>query len=477
MGCCGSKVDDLHLVTLCRERKELIKAAIDHRYELAAAHALYFQSLTTVGEALCKFVEEVVSGADSDSTPSLGSPVLTLPSHHRKPQKSSDKYKGSSTSTSTSVYYTDSHRLDDKADGSHLHLSSGSDSQSDLSSDSGHIHIHESPISKAPMGSDPYPNTSPSTSLGFSYPYPNPSPQSNPHSEARAYYMKKSSVLMKSVIYEEPERYSVRENERWSAYGDGGYSGYQTGEPPGNERAQKEQPPSAPPSPPNVSSAWDYLNVFQTYDDAYPGYNLKNSYGVGSITSSPDSKEVRELEGIPDLEDETEKESVKSRYKKRGTAMGGRKNFREGRSRAVPSKKNGGASAVLPSPKSEASTEMTSVDNDSMHFTTDKEINSSTSEIIMSKSSSSQGYTGTAVSFEVDEGATVDAESSNPTSLTMLPPHGTRDLQEVIREIKGEFETASGYGKEVAVLLEVGKVPYRSKDTVLKGRIHAPSPG
>ncbi|KAF2296713.1 hypothetical protein GH714_001389 [Hevea brasiliensis] len=45
MGCGGSKVDDLPLVTRCRERKELIKAASDHRYALAAAHVLYFQSL------------------------------------------------------------------------------------------------------------------------------------------------------------------------------------------------------------------------------------------------------------------------------------------------------------------------------------------------------------------------------------------------------------------------------------------------
>ncbi|OWM85103.1 hypothetical protein CDL15_Pgr027890 [Punica granatum] len=491
MGCGGSKVDDLRLVTLCRERKELIRAAADHRYELAAAHVLYFQSLTTVGEALRKFVEEeLVIGTSSGSSP--GSPVLTLPSDDRKPRKPSDKVKNSSSSTSIS------HNAEGHIEGSHLHLS-GSDSESELSSDSGHIHIHDSPISKAPPDPGPILDPGPSTSYGYNYPpypYPYPYPYSYPpgewgmwnmagepvHSEPRAYYMKKSSTPMKSVIFEEPGRHSVRENEGWSGYGssgypqygNGGYFGYPMMDPAGNgfsiERERQERPPPAPPSPPNVS-AWDFLNVFQTYDNGYPGYYPKSGYGVGSMTSSPDSKEVREREGIPDLEDETENEMVKDVYKetkKPGLAMDGRKNLGEGPSRAVPSKKNEGASTTLPSHNSEASSKLPSIESDSTHLTTSKEINSSSSETIISKSSSPEGYTRKGVSFEVEEAPTVDIESSNPSSLTSLSAHGTRDLQEVVREIKNEFETASNYGKEVAVLLEVGKLPYRSKDTIFK---------
>lgn len=498
MGCGGSKVDDQRLVTLCRERKQLIRAAADHRYELAAAHVLYFQSLASVGEALRKFVEEeLVVGANSTSSP--GSPVLTLPSDDRKPRKSSDKVKNSSTSTSIS--YTGSHNAEGEIDDSHLHLSSGSDSGSELSSDSGHIHIQDSPVSKEQPDSVPFPEPGPSTSYGVNYPYPYPNPYPYPygyppgewgmwnmggesvHQEPRAYYMKKSSTPMKSVIFEEPERHSVRENDGWPGYGNpgyqqygnGGYFGYYpamgpSGNGSGRERMQEEQPPPAPPSPPNVS-AWDYFNVFQPYDNEYPGYYQKSGYGFGSTTSSPDSNEVREREGIPDLEDETENEMVKDgnkKWKKPGIAMGS-ENLSEGPSRAVPSKKNEGASTVLPSQKSEASSKVPSVDSDSTHLTTSKDINTSSPETILLKSSSPEGYSRKGVTFEVEEAPAVDIESADPSSLTSLSAHGTRDLQEVVREIKDEFETASGYGKELAVLLEVGKLPYRSKDTILKG--------
>ncbi|KAJ4841812.1 hypothetical protein Tsubulata_041036, partial [Turnera subulata] len=52
MGCGGSKVDDLPLVTLCRERKHNLRAAADYRYALAASHVAYFHSLRHVGDAI-----------------------------------------------------------------------------------------------------------------------------------------------------------------------------------------------------------------------------------------------------------------------------------------------------------------------------------------------------------------------------------------------------------------------------------------
>ncbi|KAK4747665.1 hypothetical protein SAY87_014251 [Trapa incisa] len=521
MGCGGSKVDDTHIVSLCRERKQLIRAAADHRYELAAAHVLYFQSLTTVGEALRKFVEEeLVIGANSTS--SLGSPVLTFPSDDRKLSKSSDKVKNSYTSASIS--HSGSHNAGGDIDGSHLHLSSESDSGSELSSHSGHIHIQDSPVSRGPS---PFPDPDPSTSYGvnysypysnpypYPYPYPNPNPYPYPYSyppgewgmeeavQPRAYYMKKSSTPMKSVIFEEPERHSVRKNDGWAGYrnpvyeqyGAGGYFGYPEMGPPGNgfvsRTMQQEQPPPAPPSPPNVS-AWDYFNVFQTYDDVYPGYYTKSGYGLGSATSSPDSNEVREREGIPDLEDETEIEMVKAvnEEKKKPSIAMASKNLGEDHSRTVPwrkneraskvpasqqseasskvlSRKNERAPKVPPSQQSEASSKVPSVGSDSTHFTINKDISASSPETIKLKGSSPGGYTRKGVSFEV-EAPVLDIGSQDPSSLTSLSARGTRDLEDVVSEIKHEFETASGYGKEVAVLLEVGKLPYRSKDTTLK---------
>ena len=146
MGCGGSKVDDLPLVTRCRERKELIKAASDHRYALAAAHLLYFHSLKDVGDAIRRFVdEELVIAAASSSSP--GSPVLNLPSKEGKSKNSSSSTSIShSLDSSTHKNHHNKSKIKGEAQedlqDSHLHLSSGS---SDLDSDSGHIHIHDSP--------------------------------------------------------------------------------------------------------------------------------------------------------------------------------------------------------------------------------------------------------------------------------------------------------------------------------------------
>ena len=143
MGCGGSKVDDQPLVILCRERKELIKAASYHRSALAAAHLAYFQSLCDVGESIKRFVDEelVLSAGSNNNSSPPDSPVLTLPSDEGK-----KKHKISSSSTSVSHSVVE----EDDGEGSHLHLSSGSefDSGSESGSDDSlahHIHIESSP--------------------------------------------------------------------------------------------------------------------------------------------------------------------------------------------------------------------------------------------------------------------------------------------------------------------------------------------
>jgi len=84
-----------------------------------------------------------------------------------------------------------------------------------------------------------------------------------------------------------------------------------------------------------------------------------------------------------------------------------------------------------------------------------------------------EGYEGKkGVSFDVDEESIHEIESSLLSSLTTLSVHGSRDLQEVVNEIKDEFEVAFGYGKEVALMLEAGKMPYQSRFAVLKGKQH-----
>ncbi|KAK4276720.1 hypothetical protein QN277_014837 [Acacia crassicarpa] len=476
MGCGASKVDDLPVVRLCRERKEFLKAASEQRYALAAAHVAYFQSLKDIGGALRKFVDEELVLGTGSSSPS--SPVLTLPSDEGKGNRTKLKKKNPNSSSSTSISHSahDNSPGQEEVEDSHLNLSSGSGADSDLDSSSGHIHIDEDShvhIEESPEGEEG----------GPSYADYSP-PQNWSYSGANtyAYYMKRSASPGKSVVYEEPESY-VATSGQWpgpsygypGAYGNAGFFGFPMGSPPrgdypynnrpGPSSPAPPPPPPPPPSPPVVSS-WDFFNVFDTYDNGYPGYYPQSRYGFGSSTSSPDSKEVREREGIPELEDETEQEVVKDVVKEKKKFSKDREqvrdtDFDEGTSKAVPLQSSSeGSSKPVPFHGSDSSL--------SAH---EREIKRSPdSDTIVSKSSPEEQVRKKGVSFEVDDApvTAADGESSKLSSLTTLSAHGTRDLREVVEEIKHEFETASGYGKEVALLLEVGKSPYRSRGAGFK---------
>lgn len=495
MGCGASKVEDLPLVTLCRERKDFIKTASDHRYALAAAHVSYFHSLKNIGDALRQFVdEELVIGSDSSS-----SPVLTLPSDQGKKKKRNLNDESSisiSHSASVSLNHSPKEENDDDDDvvqDSHLHLSSDSDSDSG----SGHIHIdHSSPEEEEEQQQQPgfyYSSPSPtnywdppgdfsSSPSSYQYPYPAPSNSGQPGPNSYAYYMKRSGPQIQSVVMEDPERHPVT-NGQWpdssngySGYGNSSFFGFPMGSPV-NDQQNNQQPstPAPPPSPPRVST-WDFLNVFDSYDNSgYPGYYPRVRFGLGSTASSPDSKEVREREGIPELEDETEQEVVKEVHKEKkklkeevnanlnlnknkNRNVNKNRNAGEGTSRAVPSH-GSGSSSTIPLHSSESS---------HSNSAQGKEAKSST-DTIVSISPEQESSMRKGVRFGVDEASSMEVESSKLSSLTTLSPNGTRDLHEVVKEINDEFETASSYGKEVALLLEVGKLPYQPAGAALKG--------
>ena len=512
MGCGGSKVDDQPLVILCRERKELIKAASYHRSALAAAHLAYFQSLCDVGESIKRFVDEelVLAGSNNNSSPP-DSPVLTLPSDQGKKKH---KISSSSTSVSHSLVQEDE---EEDGEGSHLHLSSGSefDSGSESGSDDslGHHHIHiesspkvkkEQPLPETyPPGYPPSyppgypPGYQPGYSSGYQYPgqgwgFMGENP--NPNQYQGMYFMKKSAPPSRPVVFQ-PENHRV-ENGQWPqengyGYSNAGYYGY----PEQQRRAAPPSPARPPPSPPTVST-WDFLNVFDTYDYNRAGAGESSGFypaasGVKSNSSSLDSREVREREGIPELEDETEQETLKQskrnsvekmkehipenepskwsqlderKIKKRGGDSG------EGTSREVPMVESSFSSKTVSSFTS-------SEEGSEFHHVNEGEERSSSHghETVARKSVGEveeEYVRKKGVSFELEENiaaTSFDVESSKISSLSALSVHATRDLREVVKEIKSEFEVASSHGKEVAVLLEVSKLPYQQKSSGLKG--------
>ncbi|KAK1276075.1 hypothetical protein QJS04_geneDACA010934 [Acorus gramineus] len=104
---------------MCRDRRRLIRAAADLRYDFAAAHSSYFRSLPSVGSALHRFViEELsISAASSSSSPPPPSPL---------PREGKSKSASSSSSLS---------HLPSSGEGSgHLDLSSEASSPAHQSS-------------------------------------------------------------------------------------------------------------------------------------------------------------------------------------------------------------------------------------------------------------------------------------------------------------------------------------------------------
>ncbi|CAN8291990.1 unnamed protein product [Cochlearia groenlandica] len=514
MGCGGSKVDDQPLVILCRERKKLIKAASYHRCALAAAHLSYFQSLRDVGESIQRFVDEELVVGGGGSTPD--SPVLTLPSDEGKFHK--QKIQSSSTSVS--------HSLVEEEDGeedkdSHLDLSSGSDfdSRSESGSDVslGHIHIESNFKSeieeREPAG---YPSNYPPAyppryqpvySTGYEYPvegwgytgeYPNQTPNpnqypnQNPNQYPGMYFTKKSAPPSRPVLFQ-PENHRV-ENNQWLPEIGFGYSNYNPGSSDSGyfgypeQRKEPSSPAKPPPPSPPTVSAWDFLNFFDNYDyNRVSAGESSGLGGVGSISSSPDSREVREREGIPELEEETEQEAIGQTLKHKNTNF--TEKVKEERHEQDEKRRDSGEEISMGEPVKESSFGSKTVSSFSsseegaeFHHVNEGEGNISSSELggheaIARKNSveevveEEEGYVRKkGVSFELDENITAsfDVESSKISSLSALSFHATKDLREVVKEIKSEFEVASSHGKEVALLLEVNKLPYQQKSSVLK---------
>ncbi|XP_038990188.1 protein ALTERED PHOSPHATE STARVATION RESPONSE 1-like [Phoenix dactylifera] len=87
MGCSGSKPDRNKALTLCKERMQYIKQAIDSRYALSAAQLSYVRSLHNMGAALRQFVEAEIlikpslASSEPDKSPSISSHASPSPSH------------------------------------------------------------------------------------------------------------------------------------------------------------------------------------------------------------------------------------------------------------------------------------------------------------------------------------------------------------------------------------------------------------
>ncbi|XP_030450329.2 protein ALTERED PHOSPHATE STARVATION RESPONSE 1-like isoform X1 [Syzygium oleosum] len=445
MGCAGSKLDDLPAVALCRERCGFLDLAIRHRYDLAQAHVTYMASMRGVGHSLREFLSHGGGGGGAS-----GGHVLNLP-----PQKKGDRgvaaFANSPPKGSNHGDHLDFPSDSDASSLSdELHRSGGS---SPLHGHDGHHIEYMSSDQEPPPGMGMGMGTGTGMGMGMG------SYQGGDFLHMN--YMK--SKATSSVVYEQKpvtsetvymgesssSNYLPYPNSNsapypYSAYGNlgyggsaGGYYGSQTnyGSLSPLRRQAEEKPPPAPPSPPQTST-WDFLNFFD--DKFYPAY-----------TPGRNSKELREEEGIPDLEDEHE--VVKEVHGKPKFVDVG----------------NHLKSVV--------------VDDDEEEEEEDGKVHSGAStSMYQARPSVSIDNANDGAEYEVHmvEKKVVDGEGRSDEGGNASRFKGIRNVSELVREIEVQFERAAESGHEIAKMLEAGKVPYKRKGQAVstkKAHGHTPS--
>lgn len=442
MGCSSSKVDDLEAVALCRERCAFLDEAIHLRYSLAEAHMAYIHSLKGVGHSLHNFIEESVVVGVSSGSPL--SPKLNLPPHRKGDPVGNG---GSAIDDSGSPH----HHLSHSNSGSHLDFHSDSDDESGSLHHSDHsppfdlqhgAHMGYMIPDQGGFGSFPGAGAGGGGGGGgggfmhMNYMRKSVTPsvvyEQRPVSPEKVYHAGESSSSSGHYPYPYP---NMAYNNPYPYYGyppqDGGYYGGSGFPPPAygsmssaGASGSSSKPAPPPPSPPRAS-AWDFLNPFETYDKYYSAY-----------TPSRDSKEVREEEGIPDLEDENYQHEVVKEV------LGNQKFVDEG---------GGGGGGSGKGSKKAAENERGGDDTKTSLYQTRP----------------STAVEDDAVEYEVREvDKKVDKEEKseergNGGAFKGRP--GSRDVYEVAKEIEVQFERASESGNEIAKMLEAGKLPYQRK--------------
>ncbi|XVF68040.1 hypothetical protein PTKIN_Ptkin10aG0171100 [Pterospermum kingtungense] len=423
MGCSSSKLDDLPAVSLCRERCGFLDEAIKQRFALADAHVAYTASLKLFGQSLNNFIDHDF-GASSGSA---GSALPPPPSPDKLKSKVVDPVVEAGSSSPKK-----GHHLSHSDSGSHLHFHSDSD-EDDGSGGSLHGSDHSSPLHK-PGGHIEY--------MHQGYPnYGALETESFPGGFMHMNYMKKQPTP--SIVYEQrpmnPGTVYMGESSSSSYYPSSyRYPGYQNYGGYGNissyesslqssSTAAESKPPPPPPSPPRAS-AWDFLNPFGSYENEYR-----------PSTPIRDSREVREEEGIPDLEDENYQHEVVKEV--------------HGDQKFVDS--NGRYS------KSPVEAE-------------DGKVVSSESEASLYQTRPSVGVENDRVEYEVHvvDKKVVDDDKAEEHGNGSRGAPG--DVFEVVREIQLQFVRASESGSEIAKLLEVGTLPYQRKH--VSKMLHVVSP-
>ncbi|XP_027361085.1 uncharacterized protein LOC113869121 [Abrus precatorius] len=429
-----AKFDASALVSLCKERKEFIKAAKYCRFDLVSSFVLYLESLLELGNALNKYVEQELvilddccaqislsdfdpceenfhlgfPSSDSDSdlhslfnhsqseeeeprglndTPEVHDKWHTCKHHSAAYVKNRGKTRDKSSNQEWShLSYNNPHR--GNQDNTHIHV--------DMSCDDLGQHLHSQPMSfgkrwETAKGDHWFPQHMNHNSFEgpMSFPYNN---------DWYAHHGTEVFPIAVSPSYDEvSQKHGIEQNNPTTVL-------------------------STPP-PPQVST-WDFLYPFSmNYDVPYD--------------HDCDVREIREREGIPDLEDESEQGLTVSDFNQKEIGSGIRH--------------DSGSGNV---PQLNANEDVLSTKCKELEVrgkTAEKEIKCS----LESKAP------------EVIWSEAVETTSESCESLGVCI--GRMSLKEAILDIRNEFKYLFDSGKEFSSVIEVGKLPHLSKSFKLKG--------
>ncbi|KAH9306742.1 hypothetical protein KI387_011146, partial [Taxus chinensis] len=392
MGCSTSKLDNEDVVLSCKERKLLIKKAVDHRYEFADAHVAYIHALKNVGGALRLLIggDDISLCSSIPTTPVFTPPASITPetSSGSLPEKSPSPPQGENPAGTGSSSITVVN-----------HLRSGGTPP---------LYFEERP----------------------------PSPQ---------------SVRMESYPYS----YSTVHQ-----FGMDGF--FSTHLPPSqssmassynNNNSDYLAPP---PSPPRAST-WDFFNPFLSLDNSYPYHDQRRLSQVYEEDEIRTMKQVREEEGIPDLEEENHGESKKEEERKETQAPP---------DPAEPAKEQPGNSESTVEANADALSQTPSqlaVET----VTETKDANVAVENPSNSAEGTGEPAAGKAVEEvkekpggenEVKEKGVTSKNTDIPNLVTQRPVN----MLQAMKEIEDQFIRAYQYGSDFSVLLEASKVHYSS---------------
>ncbi|OIV98106.1 hypothetical protein TanjilG_25971 [Lupinus angustifolius] len=484
------------LLQLCKERKEFIKAAKYCRYDLVSAFMVYLESLLELGNALNTYVEqELIFCADiSTHNVSLSDFDEEEDTHLELSSSESDlhslfhgshcDHKEEEEEESISPF----HESSNKEGCNNINMSSKNEHYSN------HENVHDHVTMSHGEGLEHHGN-----GLRMSFDNRFEETPKSGHWFLEQHDQDYFGAPAMSFSYH---------NDKLVHYGNEAFSKFVT--PYNHVELQKHgtgdtkpattMPTPPPPSPPQVTT-WDFLYPFSQNDDVYYDNDL-------------DLRQVREKEGIPDLEDENEiaksstvfDEKVKDSGMRHGmncnVQLDSDKNVREVREKEgiadiEHESETAKSSAVFDEKTKESGM------NYAVHLDSDKnvrevkergvpdledecDLSSTVSSVFDEKEMESEmrhGLSGNDTSNVTQLNPNEDALSGKIKVLTIWRKsnekdmcskaevtnvHGRMSLKEAVLDISNEFKYAFDSGKEFYSVIEVANLPYQSICTRLR---------